>query len=245
MPEPVKILLIEDNADIREITCLIFEIHWPEAQIIQAVRGADGLALMKLELPELVLLDLGLPDMDGMRVLKQIRSYSAVPVILLTVRGEEMDKVRGLEMGADDYIVKPFSHTELLARIKSVLHYGDKTSPDITKQDYDFRPDSIEVRKKTAVDRLIIDFTKDAVYKDGERVKLTSTEFNLIKYLASATGQVISANNILSSIWGEEYVGSIAHLQEYMLRLGGKLEDDPGNPEILLKEDAGYKYVQV
>ena len=245
MPEPVKILLIEDDADIREITCLIFEIHWPEAKIIQAGKGAEGYALMKSELPELVLLDLGLPDMDGMRVLKQIRSFSDVPVIILTVRGEETDKVRGLEMGADDYIVKPFSHRELLARIKSVLQHRQKSSSDVIRQDYDFRPDSIEVNKKPVANRLVIDFTNEAVYKDGERVKLTSTELNLIKYLASVAGQVISANNILTNIWGEEYVGSNAYLQEYMSRLGDKLEDDPGKPEILLKEDQGYKYVQV
>ena len=244
MSERVKILLIEDNADIREITCLIFEIHWPEAQILQAINGAEGLTMMKSELPDLVLLDLGLPDMDGMRVLKEIRSYSDTPVILLTVRGEEMDKVRGLEMGADDYIVKPFSHRELLVRIKSVLQHRQRTSSDVIKQAYDFRPDSIEVRKKSTANCIVVDFTRDAVYKEGERVKLTSTELNLIKYLASSAGQVISANNILGRIWGEEYIGSTSHLQEYMHRLGRKLEDDPGNPKILLKEDDGYKYVQ-
>jgi len=244
MSERVKILLIEDNADIREITCLIFEIHWSEAQIIQAINGAEGLTMMKSELPDLVLLDLGLPDMDGMRVLKEMRSYSNTPVILLTVRGEETDKVRGLEMGADDYIVKPFSHRELLARIRAVLHHRQKISSVVKKQDYADQSDSLRVRNKSAANRIVIDFAKDAVYKDGNIMKLTSTELNLLKHLAVASGQVISANDIISRIWGKEYIGSTSYLQEYMHRLGGKLEDDPGNPKILLKEDDGYKYVQ-
>ena len=244
MPEPVKILLIEDNADIREITCLIFEIHWPEAKIIQAVNGSEGLALMKTEMPDLVLLDLGLPDMDGMRVLKEIRGYSDIPVIILTVRGEETDKVRGLEMGADDYIVKPFSHKELLARIKAVLHHRQKTSSVVKKQDSTGQPDALTVRKKSAANRIVIDFTKDAVYKDGNIVKLTSTELNLLKHLAAASGQVISANNILTRVWGAEYVDSTAYLQEYIRHLREKLEDDLANPKILLKVDDGYQYVQ-
>ncbi len=244
MPEPVKILLIEDNADIREITCLIFEIHWPEAKIIQAVKGSEGLAMMKSELPDLVLLDLGLPDMDGMLVLKEIRSYSDIPVVILTVRGEETDKVRGLEMGADDYIVKPFSHKELLARIKAVLHHRQKTSAAIKKQDYSGQSGSPVIRKKATTNRIVIDFTKDVVYKDGDVVKLTGTELTLLKYLASASGQVISADNILTHVWGAEYVNSTAHLQEYIHRLREKLEDDPNNPKILLKEADGYKYVQ-
>lgn len=244
MSEPVKILLIEDNADIREITCLIFEIHWPEAKIVQAVKGSEGLAMMKSEKPDLVLLDLGLPDMDGMRVLKEIRSYADIPVVILTVRGEEMDKVRGLEMGADDYIVKPFSHKELLARIKAVLHHRQKTPPAVKKQDYAGQPDSLGARKKTTANRLVIDFSKDVVYKDGNTVKLTGTELNLLKYLASASGQVISANNILTRVWGPEYVDSTAHLQEYIRRLREKLEDDPANPKILLEEDDGFKYAQ-
>lgn len=244
MQEPVKILLIEDNADIREVTCLIFEIHWPEAKIIQAIKGAEGLALMKTERPELVLLDLGLPDMDGMRVLKEIRSNSDIPVVILTVRGEETDKVRGLEMGADDYIVKPFSHQELLARIKAVLHHRQKTSSAMKKMDYTGQHDALAVRKKATAPRLVIDFTKDSVYKDGNPVKLTSTELNLLKYLVSASGQVISADNILTHIWGAEYIGSTSYLQEYVRRLREKLEDNPDNPEILLNEADGYKYVQ-
>lgn len=244
MPEPVKILLIEDNADIREITCLIFEIHWPEAKIIQALKGSEGLALMKTEMPDLVLLDLGLPDMDGMRVLKEIRGYSDIPIIILTVRGEETDKVRGLEMGADDYIVKPFSHKELLARIKVVLHHRQKSSSAAKEHEYTGQPDLPMGGNKSAANRIVIDFTKDAVYKDGNVVQLTNTELNLLKYLALAPGQFMSANNILAHVWGAEYVDSIAQLKEYIRRLREKLEDDPVNTRILLEEDDGYKYVQ-
>lgn len=244
MPEPVKILLIEDNADIREVTCLIMEIHWPEAKIVQAVNGTEGVSLMKTEVPDLVLLDLGLPDMDGMRVLKEIRGYSETPVILLTVRGEETDKVRGLEMGADDYIVKPFSHRELLARIRAVLHPRQKTSTETVKQHINVQLDSPVDSKNSIINRLIIDPSQDLVYKDGNIIKLTITEFNLLKYLASTPGRIISDDNILSHIWGEEYVGSSSQLQDYIRRIGEKLDDNPGNPRILLKVDDGYKYVQ-
>jgi two-component system KDP operon response regulator KdpE len=121
-------LLIEDSADIREAVSLILELNFPAVRLIEAERGGDALELMKLRQPDLIMLDLGLPDMDGMHVLREIRSIGNTPVIIMTVRSDESDIVGGLEMGADDYIVKPFSHVELVVRINNVLRCGNVRS---------------------------------------------------------------------------------------------------------------------
>ena len=243
MQGQLKILLIEDNADIREVTCLIFEMHMPEARVIQAVRGTEGLSLMKTEMPDMVILDLGLPDMDGMKVLKEIRSHSDIPIVILTVRGDETDKVRGLEMGADDYIVKPFNHNELLARVRAVLRHrqkggGDKEKAAIAdKQAAGAKTVPVEKRVK-------VDVSNGLVHKDGEQVKLTATELNLLKYLIAHEGHAISGEDILTKIWGIEYADSTSHLQQYIHHLREKLEDNPDNPEIIVQAENGYKIAQ-
>ena len=242
MPGQLKILLVEDNADIREVTCLIFELHMPEATVIQAVKGAEGLSLMKTETPDLVILDLGLPDMDGMKVLKEIRRSSDVPVVILTVRGDETDKVRGLEMGADDYIVKPFHHSELLARVWAVLRHRQKGGGDKNKARVSDKPatgaKTVQVDKRVKVD------SKGLVHKDGELVKLTGTELNLMKYLIDHEGAPMSAEDILTNIWGIEYVDSTSHLQQYIRNLREKIEDNPHNPQIIVQVEGGYKIAQ-
>lgn len=229
---PLKILLIEDNADIQEAASLIFELHLPQAKIIQAFTGADGITFMRTESPDLVILDLGLPDIDGMKVLKEIRSFSDIPVMILTVRGGEMDKIRGLELGADDYIVKPFSHKELLARIQVVLQRRrQKAMGKDTKQ-------------KADVSRVNIDLATGTVSKDGKPIKLAGTELALLKYLASQDDKVIPEIDILAKIWGEEYTDCAEYLQTYIRRLRDKLEDEPEHPKIIVKEGKGYKFAQ-
>jgi len=243
MPGQLKILLVEDNTDIREVTCLIFEMHMPEARVIQAIKGAEALALMKSETPDMVILDLGLPDMDGMKVLKEIRSYSDVPIIILTIRGDETDKVRGLEMGADDYIVKPFNHNELLARVRAVLrprHKGDtvKKKVDIAN------PRAAGAKVVPGEKRIKMDVSEGLVQKDGEKVKLAATELNLLKYLVSHEGRAISEEDILTKIWGIEYVDATSHLKKYVQQLREKLEDNPDSPKIIIQADNGYKIAQ-
>ncbi len=243
MQGQLKILLIEDNADIREVTSLIFEMHMPEARVIQAVKGAEGLALVKSETPDMVILDLGLPDMDGMKVLKEIRSHSDIPVVILTIRGDETDKVRGLEMGADDYIVKPFNHNELLARVRAVLRHrskgeaGTKTAVVAEKPAAAAKPAPVEKRIK-------VDLSKGLVHKDGEQVKLTATELNLFKYLITHEGRAVSGDDILTKIWGIEYVDATSHLQKYIQHIREKLEDNPDNPAIIVQSEDGYKVAQ-
>lgn len=228
---PIRILFIEDNADIQEATCFIFELHWPEAKIIQALDGAEGLELLKTESPDMVILDLGLPDMDGMKVLREIRSFSNLPVIILTVRGEETDKIRGLELGADDYIVKPFSHKEILARVKRVM-YPCQASLDIKLE----QPVNQTGTK--------IDFDMGLVLKNGKSIKLTNTETILIRYLASHDDRSLSDNEILTEIWGEDYTDSSEYLDAYIHSLRQKVEDDPNEPKIIIHDKNGYKFIK-
>jgi len=228
---PIGILFIEDNIEIQEATRLIFELHWPEAEIILASEGAEGLDLMKSESPDLVILDLGLPDMDGMKVLRDIRSFSEVPVVVLTVRGEEMDKIRGLELGADDYVIKPFTHQELLARVKRVL--------------YPHQP-VLGIKVERALDRpgTNVDLELGVVYKDGAAVRLSNTETILLKYLAANSGRSMGDDEILTEIWGEDYVDSSEYLDAYIHSLRQKLENDPENPKIIVQDENGYRFVK-
>jgi two-component system KDP operon response regulator KdpE len=228
---PIRILFIEDSAEIQEATRLIFEIHWPEAEIIQALTGVEGLELMKAESPDMVILDLGLPDMDGMKVLRDIRGFSDAPVVILTVRGEETDKIRGLELGADDFIVKPFSHREILARVKRVM-YPCQASLGIKVEQ---PPNSTGTK---------IDFDLGLVSRNGKSVKLTNTEMILLRYLASHDGRSLGDNEILTEIWGEDYVDSSEYLNAYIHSLRQKVEDDPNKPKIIIRDENGYKFVK-
>jgi two-component system KDP operon response regulator KdpE len=224
----ITILFIEDNQEIQESVSLIFEILWPQARLIQAYRGSEGVNLVKSEKPDIVILDLGLPDIDGLKALKEIRSYTNVPVIILTVRGEESDKIRGLELGADDYIVKPFGHKELLSRIHIVLGRDNA------------RANSESVHS-AIVPRSTIDLESGIVTKPDRQVKLSPTELSLLKYLASREGHLVSDIDILTRIWGEEYADGSEFLHAYIVRLREKVEDDPLNPKMIVQQDDKYK----
>lgn len=228
---PVRILVIEDSEEIQEATRLIFDIHWPEAQILRATRGREGLSLMASQSPDLVILDLGLPDMDGMRVLKEIRESSDVPVIILTVRGEETDKVRGLELGADDFIVKPFGHRELLARIGAVRNRRKVVR------------NSMEMKVPAKPPRaIIVDSATGEAYVNDRLVKMTNTEKSLLKYLASNKGTHLSDEKILADVWGKDYIDCSEYLDVYIRRLREKIEDDTSKPAIILRQKDGYVF---
>jgi len=228
----VKALIIEDAPDIIETISLCFELRWPEVEVISTAEGKKGLTLAETESPDIIILDLGLPDTDGFEVLKDIRSFSNVPIIIVTVRGDEMDRVRGLEMGADDYITKPFSHLELLARMKAVLR---RTSlPELQAGEKHFHSP-----------RLTIDFAARAVTVNGQPVRLTPTEYNLLHYLVLNEGTVLTHWALLEKCWGEEYTDSPEYLKVYIQRLRNKLEADPTNPQLLISErGVGYKFVR-
>lgn len=233
MRQSVKILLIEDNVEIQETVHLIFDFHWPEAVIIQAFDGSRGIALSKSESPDLVILDLGLPDIDGLKVLKEIRAVSQVPVIIFTVRGEGMDKIRGFELGADDYIVKPFSPKEIVERVRVILQRSGKIADEIQL-----------VKQVRPASNLSIDFDSGMVIRGDSKFKLTNTELNLLKYLELNSNRVLTDNDILAKVWGNEYVDCTESLHSYINGLRQKLEDDPDSPKIILGDQSGYRFKQ-
>jgi len=228
----LKVLIIEDAPDIVETISLCFELRWPGVKVISTPEGSKGLTLVETESPDVIILDLGLPDMDGLEVLKDVRSFSNVPIIIVTVRGDEMDRVRGLELGADDYITKPFSHMELLARIKAVLRRT--LIPELKAEEKSFYSP-----------RLTIDFATRTVTVNGQPVRLTPTEYSLLHYLVLNEGAVLTHRALLEKVWGKEYTDSPDYLKVYIQRLRNKMEEDPGNPQLLISERGlGYKFVR-
>ncbi len=227
----MKVLVIEDSSDIVEAVSMCFELRWPDSEVIYTDKGRRGITMVKDNLPDIVILDLGLPDLDGLEVLKEIRSFSNVPVAILTVRDAEVDKIRGLEMGADDYITKPFSHVELLARVKAILRRTQipehETGPKIFYSS-----------------KLTIDFTRRTVTVDKQPVRLTPTEYNLLYYLVLNPNITLTHQALLEKVWGEEYIDAPEYLKVYIQRLRNKIEEDPSNPQLIISERGiGYKFV--
>ena len=228
----MKILVIEDNLQIIEAISLCFELRWPEVGIASATNGNNGVEMVEVESPDAVILDLGLPDIGGFTVLRDIRRFSDVPIIILTVRGDETDMVKGLELGADDYVVKPFNHAELLARVKAVLRRT--TMPQLK-----------DAEQIVVSPELKIDFATPCVYRRDEAVKLTPIESNLLYQLVRNQGRTLSHRYLLERIWGDEYSDATEYLKVYIQRLRNKLEHDPSQPEILTTERGlGYRFIK-
>ena len=221
----MKVLIVEDDPEIVEVVSLAFEIRWPDVKLVCTRLGEKGVDLVESERPDVVILDLGLPDISGFDVLKSIRSFSDVPVLVLTARGEEADIVRGLEWGADDYMVKPFRQMELLARIKSLIRRsapGDKEAELICGS---LRYDPS---------------TRQVVCGRGE-MGLTRTEGAILSQLMKNAGQVVPYDRLAETVWGEDYPGVTENLRVYVRRLREKIEEDPANPQfILTKVGLGY-----
>ena len=225
----MKVVMIEDDPEIVEAVSLCFDLRWPDVEIVSANEGIAGLDLIEKESPDITMLDVGLPDIDGFEVCRRIRLFSDVPIIMLTVKDQEFDKVKGLEIGADDYITKPFSHVELLARIKAVLRRS--TMPQLEEQ-----------AEPLTVNKLRIDFASHEVRVDGVEVKLTPTEYSLLNILARNAGRVIPHRVLLEKVWGADYVDSTDYLKVYVQRLRAKLGDDPQNSKLIVSErGVGYK----
>lgn len=225
----MNVVTIEDDPEIVEAVSLCFDLRWPDVEVNAANEGIAGLNLIEQETPDIVILDIGLPDIDGYEVCRRIRLFSDVPVVMLTVKDQEFDKVKGLELGADDYITKPFSHVELLARVKAVLRRS--TMPNLE-----------ESSEPLAVGQLWIDFASREVRINGSEVKLTPTEYNLLQILARNAGRVMPHRTLLERVWGSEYIDSTDYLKVYIQRLRSKLNDDPQDPRLLISErGVGYK----
>lgn len=214
-----KILVIDDEPDVTRAVRLTINLQEPNWEVVEVNNGERGLLLVDAESPDLVLLDLVMPDVSGFEVLEQIRLFSDVPVIILTVRDDELDKVRGLELGADDYIVKPFGHLELMARIHSVLRRVEGVVG---------QPEEPFVNGK-----LRVDFYRRQVTVGEREVRLTGTEYRLLEILARNAGWVVPAETLLSRVWGRYALDNTDYLKVYIHRLRLKLEDDPAQPRYL------------
>lgn len=222
------ILIIEDEQPIVEI--IKFNLQKEGYTTIEAYDGAEGYSLAINQSPDLILLDVMLPKMDGFEVCKKVREKSSVPIIMLTAREEEVDKVLGLELGADDYMTKPFSTRELSARIKANLRRSVNEKPE--------QPDNI-----ITSGALTINTERYEVQKNGKVIEITVREFELLKFLAMQPDKIFSRETLLSSVWGYEYYGDVRTVDVTVRRLREKIEDDPSTPKyIVTKRGVGYYF---
>ncbi|MFN7171949.1 MAG: response regulator [Fimbriimonadaceae bacterium] len=224
-----KLLIVEDDPAIRQLLKMGFK--GTQFRVIETENGNDGIEQAAKSSPDLIVLDLGLPDMEGIEVLRMVRSWSQVPVIILSARGQEKQKVACLEAGADDYVTKPFGVNELIARANAVLRrgYGSATSEESAV----FEAGNIKV-----------DFSARLVTKNGEAVHLTPTEYKLLTELIRHEGKVVTHKMLLNAVWGPDYTDDPQYLRVYMGYLRKKLEDDPNNPLLIHTEPrVGYRLV--
>jgi DNA-binding response OmpR family regulator len=226
----VKVLVVEDALEIVETIALCLTIRWPDTVLVSTASTRRAVLLAETEMPDLVLLDLGLPDGDGLGVLVDIRRFSDVPVIIVTAKDEELSRVKGLEMGADDYIVKPFSHTELLARVKAVLRRWQ-------------RPELWQDEGLVSLPGFTVDLSGHRVVRNGVQIDLTSIEWKLFSYLIRNRGRVLQWSMIAQRIWGSEYVTHSA-IKMCIRRLRLKLGDNPQHPSLIRSHRGeGYSLV--
>ncbi len=232
MPEPReshRILVVDDEP--RMIRFIRMNLELEGYAVFEAADGVRALQQVRDTLPDLVVLDVMMPELDGFETLQDLREFSSVPVIMLTARGEEDDRVRGLELGADDYVTKPFSPRELVSRVKAVLRRAETPAP----------------AQKAAIqvdDRLQIDFDRREIFVEGRLVKLRPTEFRLLYHLVSNAGWVVPHDQLLAKVWGYEYRDETHYLRLYVNYLRQKLEADPAHPKYILTErGVGYRFV--
>lgn len=227
MSNAPHILVIDDEPQIlRAIRTILTEKQF---KVTTASRGEDGLTLAATSQPDLIVLDLGLPDMDGVEVCQRLREWTQTPIIILSVRDSEREKVAALDMGADDYLTKPFGIEELLARIRVALRHSA----------------SRKVESKTVkAGPITIDLAWHVVKRGEEEVKLTGTEYKLLAYLAAHHGRVLTHQSILTNVWGEADADHTEYLRVYMRQLRKKLEVDPERPQYILTEPGiGYRFI--
>jgi two-component system KDP operon response regulator KdpE len=227
-----RVILVVDDEE-RMTRFIRLNLEHDGFRVIEAYRGMDAIKALRDGMPDLVLLDVMLPDIDGFEVLSLIREISSVPVIMLTAKGEEDDRVQGLELGADDYVTKPFSPRELVSRAKAVLRRTDAAGVGSR--------DLIEVD-----DRLKLDFGRREVWLNDELVKLRPTEYRLLFHLVQNAGWVMTYDQLLSKVWGYEYRDEPHYVRLYVNYLRQKLEEDPANPKYILTErGVGYRFVNL
>ncbi len=228
MSNAPHILVIDDEPQIlRAIRTILTEKQF---KVTTASRGEEGLTLAATNEPDLIILDLGLPDMDGVEVCTRLREWTQIPIIILSVRDSERDKVAALDMGADDYLTKPFGIEELLARVRVALRHAANRKG--------------EQSKVVKTGNLVIDLAWHIVKRGEEEVKLTGIEYKLLAYLAANHGRVLTHQSILSNVWGPADADHTEYLRVYMRQLRKKLEEDPERPQYIHTEPGiGYRFI--
>lgn len=227
MSDGPRILIIDDEPQIRRFLRASLQAH--DYIVLEADSGKEGVRQVTLQKPELVILDLGLPDTDGLDVITNLREWSKVPIIVLSVRSDEGDKIAALDRGANDYVTKPFSMGELLARMRASLRQKAE--------------DSTDIGAIITAGSLVIDLVKRLVTVDGKPIRLSRKEYDLMRILASHPGKVITHQQLLQEVWGQGYVEETQYLRVYIGQLRQKLEQDPAAPKYLLTEPGvGYRF---
>jgi two-component system, OmpR family, KDP operon response regulator KdpE len=229
MTNPIHILVIDDEPQILRALKTILTAK--QFRVSVAMRGEEGLAIAAAEQPDLIILDMSLPDIEGIQVCKELREWTQTPIIILSVRDSEKDKVAALDAGADDYLTKPFGIEELLARVRVALRHKTQGTGGA---------------KRTLVraGRMEVDLAGFVVKRDNIEVSLTATEFKLLAYLASHAGRVLTHHMILSNVWDPSEADKIEYLRVYMRQLRKKLEDNPEEPKVLMTEAGiGYRFM--
>jgi two-component system KDP operon response regulator KdpE len=228
----MKILVVDDDPQILEAVSIGFQLQWQDCTVTPAVDGETGLHAFYEQDPDVVVLDVTLPGKNGFEILQEIRRISDVPVIMLTARGEEMAQVRGLELGADDYVVKPFSHLALLARIKAVLRRAELPPPVRALPDF-------------VAGDLSVNFQNHQVMLRGTPVKLTPVEYKLLYHLVRNAGRLMPHQALLDRVWGPDYGATPDYLKVFISRLRAKIEPDPSEPRYIENERGlGYRFVR-
>ncbi len=228
--EDSKLVLVVDD-EPRMINFIRMNLELEGYRVISATDGLDAVRKTREMLPDIVLLDIMMPEMDGYETLQAIREESTVPVIMLTAKSEESDKVKGLDLGADDYIVKPFSPRELISRVKAVIRRAEL-------------PAQVDKAPIMIDDRLSVDFNRREVIVEGKPVKLRPTEWRLLYHLMQNAGWVVPHETLLSKVWGWEYRDETQYLRLYITYLRQKIEPDPAHPKYILTErGVGYRFV--
>ncbi len=231
--EPVyagmSILVVDDERRMIDFIRMNLEIEG--FQVFEAINGIDALDMVRKHILDLIILDVMMPQLDGFEMLRMLREFSSVPVIMLTAKGEEEDKVRGLELGADDYVTKPFGARELVSRVKAVLRRTQSL----------LEPGEAVVKID---DRLSVDFNRREVIVEGERIKLRPTEYRLLYRLIENAGWTVPHEQLLAKVWGYEYRDETHYVRLYVNYLREKIEKDPSNPKYILTERGiGYRFV--
>ncbi len=231
----MKFLLIEDDHEIVETINLLLEMRWEGANLISTISGQKGIELARTEDPDAIILDLGLPDIDGFQVLEQVRGFSDVPLLILTVRGEEMMKVRGLEAGADDYVTKPFSPVELLARLRAMTR---RTQTADKPSDYKAKP---FIRGK-----LRVDFSSGEMTIEGRPVKINPREYDLLELFVNNPGVEFTNEQLMEKVFDADENRDMDYLKYMIKSLKDKVEMKSSNPEMITPVgDRGYKFENV